>query len=60
MKTSTKFFIGITTAYLAMYLPIMALTTYLRGYWAIGGEVFIPLLILLFGLMVASDVSEED
>ncbi len=59
MKYLTKVAVLVALVYMALLIPIMVVTAHMRGYFAIGGEIFIPLVIILFDFMLIYG-NEED
>lgn len=41
---------GIILLAIAVFIPLSASITRTRGYWAVGGEVFVPIILMIWGI----------
>ena len=41
---------GIIFLAIAVFVPLSVSITRARGYWAVGGEVFVPIILMIWGI----------
>ncbi len=52
--------IGVVVLSIIVFVPLAISTTDMRGYWAVGGEIFVPIVILVWGIMTVFGGNDEN
>lgn len=42
--------IGVVSLAIVVFIPLSVSITNSRGYWAVGGEIFVPIILMVWGI----------